>query len=81
MPLDNVHVGTEHSKVTVSWSDCSHINEETKAYQTTFTCVSQWDGSVEHRTNMGIQRYIPAKHNRQLEFKLKDVSGQFTYPT
>lgn len=38
MPLDNVYVGTKHGKVTVSWSDCSHIHEETKAYRTTFTC-------------------------------------------
>lgn len=81
MPLDNVHVGTEHGKATVSWSDCSHIHEAKKGYRTTFTYVSQWDGSVEYRTNMGTQRYIPAKHNRRLEFESKDVSGYSTYPT
>ena len=81
MPLDNVHVGTEHGKATVSWSDCSHIHEAKKGYRTSFTCVSQWDGSVEYRTNIGTQRYIPAKHNRRLEFESKDVSGYSTYPT
>ena len=81
MPLDNVHVGTEHGKVTVSWSDCSHIHEARKDYRTTFICVSQWDSSVEHRTNMGSQRYIPTKHNRRLQFESKDISGYSAYPT
>ena len=59
MPLDNVRVGTEHGKVTVSWSDCSHIHEVTKAYRTTFTCVSEWDGSVKHRTNRALSDTSP----------------------
>ena len=80
MPLDNVHVGIEHGQVTISWSDCSHIHEAKKGYKTTFECVSQWDGSVERRTKMGTQRYIPAKPNRRLEFKCTNVSGYSTYP-
>ena len=81
MPLDNVHVEIEHRQVTISWSDCSHIHEVTRDYRTTFECVSQWDGSVEHRINMGTQRYIPAIPNRRLEFEFENISGYSTYPT
>ena len=45
MPLDNVHVESEHHQVTISWSDCSNIHEVKKGYKTIFECVSQWDGS------------------------------------
>ena len=81
MPLDNVHTEIEHSQVTITWSDCSHIHEMRKNYITTFECVSQWDGSVEHRINLGTQRYIPAKPNRRLKFESKNISGYSAYHT
>ena len=83
MPLDNVRVqvGIEHRQVTISWSDCSHVHETEKGYRTAFTCVSQWDGSVEHRTDMGTQGYVPAEPNRRLEFESKNTSGYSAYPT
>lgn len=80
MPLDNVHVEVEDRAVRISWSDCSHIVEAMRSYRTTFKCVSRRGGSVERKTNIDTQRYIPEDRNRIFEFEFKDVSSYSTCP-
>jgi hypothetical protein len=80
MPLDNVHVEVEDRTVRISWSDCSHIVEARKSYQTTWTCVSRRGGSVERKTNIDTQHYIPEDRNRRFDFEFKDFSSYSTCP-
>ena len=75
MPLDNVHIQIKDQHLEMSWSDCSHICEGTKNYQTTFTYVSHQRHIVISITNAGIQKYIPENPNRRLSFEFEKESG------
>lgn len=81
MPLDDVHIQLKDLQVTISWSDCSHVDEMgNRNWQTTFICVGQRADIGEHATNLALSDISLMTIIEYLDSTLKSRTYQVSLP-